>query len=365
MYHVLAIIGARPQFIKLASIHEHFRAHRISLDILHTGQHYDSSMSGVFFKQLGIPTPSKNLNVNGGTHGYQTSKMLKKIEEAVITTKPDMVLVFGDTNSTLAGALAAVKHHVPIAHVEAGMRSFNVLMPEEINRKVTDHISTLHFCVTETAKTNLRREGIISNTHVVGDVMADLLFRSLPKAKRPVGLEGYHLKKGSFYLITIHRAYNTDDIRSLKKLVSILKKLTPQVIFPVHPRTKKILQSCGLWDTILKLKNVIILNPVGYHEVIWLMQNARTILTDSGGMQKEAYLLRVPCITLRSETEWIETVQGGWNTVTGLDLKRINTALQARNPQKKQKKIFGDGDAGELIVNKIYEFLQATRSKYR
>lgn len=326
-FKLVSVVGARPQFIKLAPFSIELRESGIKEIILHTGQHYDENMSDLFFKELEIPEPDYNLGIGSGLHGEQTGKMLIGIEEVLIKEKPDLVIVYGDTNSTLAGALASSKLHIPLAHVEAGLRSFNKKMPEEINRIVADHLSDILFAPTETAVENLRREGIEKGVYLVGDIMFDALmyFSKLAKEKSKI-LEGLSLYPKSYYLVTIHRVENTDNPERLKNIFSALLELDKEVIFPIHPRTKNKVKEFGL-EGYLKNK-IRAINPVGYLDMIELEKNAYAILTDSGGVQKEAFWLKVPCITLRDETEWVETVKLGWNRLVGANKENILEAVR-------------------------------------
>ncbi len=355
---VLAVIGARPQFIKLAPVAKALAKENINVKIVHTGQHHDYRMSAVFFKQLGLPRVHYHLGIHGGSHGVQTGRMLEKLEEVLLLERPQKVLVFGDTNSTIAGALAAAKMHVPIAHIEAGMRSYNWEMPEEVNRLVTDHLATLHFAATFTAVENLKREGIVANVWMFGDVMADLLLssiKSLPVSKLK---KKFSLTPKKYLLMTLHRASNADSPTRLKALVNLLGQITEKVIFPIHPRTKESLQKAGLLPALQKMRHVRMIDPVGYFDMIWLVRNARAVMTDSGGVQKEAYLLSVPCITLREETEWVETVKQGWNTLTGMHPEKVLAALKKPQPKKKPKPLFGDGKASVYIARAMATWLK-------
>jgi UDP-N-acetylglucosamine 2-epimerase (non-hydrolysing) len=344
---ILSVVGARPQFIKAAPLSQKLRrAHQEVL--LHTGQHYDYLLSQVFFEELGLPQPDYHLGVGSGSHGRQTARMLIGIEKVILAEKPDLVLVYGDTNSTLAGALAAAKLHTPVAHVEAGLRSFDPKMPEEINRVLTDHLSSFLFCPTKTAVQNLGAEGIKKGVHLVGDVMVDALQEGLPLAEERSGiLERLALKSKSYLLATLHRAGNTDDPKNLSSILEALHSLGEPVIFPLHPRTRKAMRTLG-WKAG---PHVRILKPLPYLDNLILEKNARLILTDSGGMQKEAYLLGVPCLTLRKETEWVETVQAGWNLLVGSDPCLIRQAVQEFQPQGERRPIFGEGDASDKIVH--------------
>jgi UDP-N-acetylglucosamine 2-epimerase len=314
--------------------------------MIHTGQHYDYGMSDVFFKEMEMRPPDYHLGAGGGTHGEQTARMLVEIEKILAAVKPACVLVYGDTNSTLAGALAAAKARIPLAHVEAGLRSFNRAMPEEINRVLTDHVSSLLFCPTDAAIDNLSKEGITMGVHRVGDVMYDALLHNLARARehstllRTLGLE-----KGSYALATVHRAANTDDPSRMAAILRALGSLPAQVMFPVHPRTHKMIQAEGFNIA----GNIRLLEPLGPLDVLSLQENASCILTDSGGMQKEAYLLGVRCITLREETEWVETVHAGWNRLTGVDEHAIRTAFETWHPQGERPALYGNGRAAEEI----------------
>jgi len=310
---IVSIVGARPQFIKCAPLSRELR--KVHHEILvHTGQHYDHDMSDIFFEELNIPKPDYNLGIGSGSHGEQTGKMLTEIEKVLLKEKPDLVLVYGDTNSTLAGALAAVKLHIRVAHVEAGLRSFDRNMPEEINRVLTDHISDILFCPTQTAVDNLSKEGITQGVHLVGDVMLDALeYNKTVAEKKSKILEVLGLKKDKYLVITIHRPSNTDSRENLNNIIKALREIGEAVVFPVHPRTKKFLQEYGLDFPA----NVRLMDPLGYLDMLKLMAGARKILTDSGGIQKEAYMLGVPCVTLRENTEWVETLEGGWNVLVG------------------------------------------------
>jgi UDP-N-acetylglucosamine 2-epimerase (non-hydrolysing) len=356
---IVDIVGARPQFIKLAPILRAIVKHNqkrpecpIQEVLVHTGQHYDYEMSQVFFDELGLKSPDYHLGVGSGTHGYQTGEMLKRIEEVLIKEKPDMVMVYGDTNTTLAGALAAAKLHIPVAHVEAGLRSFNREMPEEINRVLTDHISDFLFCPTQTAVENLRREGIEKGVYLVGDVMYDavLLYLDLAEKKSEI-MERLGLKPKSYALATVHRAENTDQPERLRSIFEGLERVAEEglpVILPLHPRTRKQLNTLGIHP-----KEVQVLDPVSYLDMLVLEKNARVILTDSGGVQKEAFFFRVPCVTLREETEWVETVETGWNTLVGCDPERMVQAALEAHPGIESVWPYGDGQATEKIVSAI------------
>jgi len=295
---IVSIIGARPQFIKAAAISRELRQEHTEF-LVHTGQHYDDNMSAIFFDELDIPEPDINLGVGSGLHGQQTARMLVEIEKILLDEKPNWVLVYGDTNSTLAGALAASKLHIPVAHVEAGLRSFNKDMPEEINRILTDHVSDLLLCPSQTAIDNLAYEGITKGVHLVGDVMYDALMFAVERAEiKSTILKKLGIKEKTYLLATVHRAENTDDEKRLKNILDAFDALDEPIIFPVHPRTKKAMQKIGY----LPAKHIQLIEPVGYMDMVILAKSARMVLTDSGGLQKESYWLGVPCITLRDET---------------------------------------------------------------
>jgi UDP-GlcNAc3NAcA epimerase len=343
---VMTVVGARPQFIKASAVSPVLRAsHREWL--LHTGQHYDAGMSAQFFDELEIPRPDECLHVGSGSHAEQTSRMLVGIERAIAREQPDVVLVYGDTNSTLAGALAAAKLGVPVAHVEAGLRSFNRAMPEEINRVVTDALSNILFCPSDAAVANLANEGVRRNVHLVGDVMRDVLRRWLPRAReRSTVLEKLGLAEQAYLLATIHRAGNSDAPERLATLMAALGETGETVVFPLHPRTRKALEQLDVQVP----QTVLLIEPVGYLDMLRLQASARLILTDSGGVQKEACWLGVPCVTLRDETEWVETVQAGWNVLAGAEPHRILAAVQGLKPCGTPPDLYGDGHTADRIV---------------
>jgi UDP-N-acetylglucosamine 2-epimerase len=351
---IMTIIGARPQFIKAAPVSFAIRKAGLSEFILHTGQHYDKMMSDVFFTEMGIPKPDLNIDVGSGSHGYQTGQMLMSIEQTLIDISPDKVLVYGDTNSTLAGTLAARKLQIPLAHIEAGLRSFNRTMPEETNRVVADHCADILFCPTQTAVDNLKTEGITESVHLVGDTMVDALMQFIKIAERKSSvLNELDLVADDYYLATVHRPYNTDDSGKLADIVAALSSLDKRVIFPVHPRTKKKLADLSGKAPPEFSNNLKLIEPLGYLDMLHLEKNARMILTDSGGIQKEAYILSVPCITLRPETEWVETLSAGWNTLVGADINKIVSATQLSIPSESPDPVFGKGNAAKNIVEII------------
>lgn len=352
---IVTIIGARPQFVKAAAVSRIFESmDQIREILVHTGQHFDSNMSDVFFDELGIPQPTYNLGIGGGFHGAMTGMQLVEIEKVLLNEKPDWVLVYGDTNSTLAGALAAAKLHIPVAHVEAGLRSFNRAMPEEINRVLTDHISTLLFTPTETAMRNLAREGIeLHRCHLVGDVMYDAarFFGDLALQKSTI-LDSLELKTGKFILCTVHRAENTDVLERLKVILTTLDIVsnTLPVVWPLHPRTRKQIEKNGLSDDLSS--SVRFIDPVGYLDMLMLEKNAALITTDSGGVQKEAFFCGVPCVTIRDETEWIELVETGWNRLSPpTDATQVVASImEALGTKGQAVQPYGDGDSGSRIA---------------
>ena len=346
---ILTVIGARPQFIKAAAVSQVLRQKNIEV-MIHTGQHYDYLMSDVFFSELEIPKPDHNLQVGSAKHSGQTGEMLIRLEPIFEQEKPDFVLVYGDTNSTLAGALVASKLQIPVAHVEAGLRSFNREMPEEINRILTDHVSDLLFCPSQQGADNLKLEGIINGVHIVGDVMYDAILKYIALAEKKSDIvRSLNLEKGKYLLATVHRAANVDDPKRLFDILETLSMTGETVVFPSHPRTLKAIKSV---DFSLG-KNIKLIEPVGYLDMLWLEKNARMILTDSGGVQKEAYWLGVPCITLRNETEWVETAQAGWNIVAGVDRSKILTAVRGFPIPTSRPSLFGNGDDGQQIVQRL------------
>jgi len=351
---IISIVGARPQFVKVAIVSKMLRK-KYQEVLIHTGQHYDFELSQLFFDELKIPEPDYNLEVGSASHGKQTGEMLKRIEEVLLKENPDFVLVYGDTNSTLAGALAAVKLHIPVGHVEAGLRSFDKSMPEEVNRVLTDHCSTLLFAPTKTAVENLKKEGITDGVYITGDVMYDALLECVKLSKSSKILEQLDLKPKNYLLATIHRPSNTDNPINLKNILEAFSEVKETVVFPVHPRTEKFIREHGL-DHRIK-DNVILTKPLGYIEFICLEKNAKKILTDSGGVQKEAYWLKVPCITLRDITEWAETVKDGWNVLVGADKEKIVKMVNEFEPKGKQRNVFGDGKASERICETLKNYL--------
>jgi UDP-GlcNAc3NAcA epimerase len=347
---IVSIVGARPEFIQAAPVSRALRRRRHQEILVHTGQHYDYRMSRVFFEHLQLPEPDLNLEVGSGGHGEQTGDMLISMERALLEVQPDLVIIRGDTNSTLVGALAASKLHIPLVHIEAGERSYNKRMPEEINRLVADRLSDLLFCVTQTAVQHLAEEGIVNGVYYSGDVMLDVLLQSLPVARaQSTILSRVGLPAGYYLLATVHRAYNTDDPGNLRRIVSAFNAIREPIVFPVHPRTRAALDRLGMNFA----PHVLAIEPVGYLDMLMLESNARAILTDSGGVQREAYFLSIPCITLRQETELVETVQAGWNQLVGIQPDRILTAVRDFIPPADHPPLFGDGQAAERIADAI------------
>jgi UDP-N-acetylglucosamine 2-epimerase len=338
---IISVVGARPQFIKHSPLSNELRkSHQCIL--IHTGQHYDYNLNKIFFDELGIPDPEYNLGVGSGTHAYQTAEMMKGIEDILIKEQPDLVIVYGDTNSTLAGALAAVKLHIKIAHVEAGLRLFDKSIPEEINRMLADRCSDYLFCPTQTAVDHLKHEGIIKGVYLTGDVMVDALNFNKKIAESSNILDKLNLNSRQYMIVTLHRAGNTDIRQNLEKIVNAiirLGELGEIIVFPVHPRTVKMLKTFGLFD-ILKEK-VVMIDPVGYLEFLKLICHAEKILTDSGGIQKEAYILHVPCITLMEITPWPETVNDGWNVLVKCETENIIRSVKNFKPGRSFSNIFG------------------------
>lgn len=349
---ILSIVGARPQFVKAAVVSRAFESTRSHIEesIVHTGQHFDTNMSEVFFEQMGIPKPAVNLGIGGMSHGAMTGAMLSELEKLYQERRPAAVLVYGDTNSTLAGALAASKLHIPVLHVEAGLRSYNKRMPEEQNRVLTDHLSDLLLAPTAQAVQNLEQEGISQGVIETGDVMYDAALYYAEKAVPPRGVKIPH----RFALMTLHRAENTDDPQRLKSIVEAVNSaVSMTVILPLHPRTRKVLQGSGL----ALAGHVQTIEPVGYLEMVYLETRADRILTDSGGVQKEAYFFEKPCGTMRDETEWVETVAAGANTLLGADGEAIRSFLGSTHPEIYWPPLYGDGHAGEAAVSVIEDLL--------
>ena len=349
---VVTVIGNRPQFVKAAAVSRLLRAEHAEL-LVHTGQHHDDELTTVFVEELGVPRPERELGIHGGTNTQQTARMLAALGALLAAERPDIVLVYGDTNSTLAGGLAAAQAAVPVAHVEAGMRSFDRAMPEELNRVLTDHLSDLLLCASETAVDNLEREHVAGRVELVGDVMVDVALLFHPRALRdaaPLARAG--VAPGEYVLVTAHRAGNVDDPARLRLLVDLLLALPVPVVLPLHPRTRARLQATGWIGELERAPRVRLQPPLGYLEFTALLGHARTVLTDSGGVQKEAYLAGVPCVTLRDTTEWVETVEAGWNVLVDLDAAAALRALERRPPWSRPP-LYGDGRAGARVVTAL------------
>ena len=349
---ILTVVGNRPQFVKAAAVSGPLRAAHEEV-LLHTGQHYDDELSTIFVRELGVPPPERQLSIAGGSNTSQTARMLAALEGELEREAPDAVLVYGDTNSTLAAALAAAQQRVPVAHVEAGMRSFDRAMPEEVNRVVTDHLSALLLCSSQSAVEHVRREGVVGAVELVGDVMVDVARLFAPLARgRTEPLTRLGIEPGAFLLITAHRAGTVDDPTRLGRLVDLLRALEGPVVFPVHPRTRARLEAAGLWGELEREERLVLAPPVGYLDFMALLLAARAVLTDSGGVQKEAYLAGVRCVTLRDRTEWVETVDAGWNTLVDLDADAALAALGAQPPGTRPP-LYGDGYAAGRVVEAL------------
>jgi UDP-N-acetylglucosamine 2-epimerase (non-hydrolysing)/UDP-GlcNAc3NAcA epimerase len=349
---ILTVVGNRPQFIKAAAVSGPLRVEHEEI-LVHTGQHYDDSLSRVFFAELGLARPDRELGVGGGTNSVQTARMLAALGPVLAELRPDAALVYGDTNSTLAGALAAAQAHVPLVHIEAGMRSSDRAMPEELNRVLTDRVADLLLCASETAVKNLRAEAAAGKAVLVGDVMVDVALRLAESARQDLAaVRTRALEPGRYLLLTAHRAGNVDVRERLNALVELIRALPLPVLFPLHPRTRARLVEAGRLGELESDGHVLLTEPLGYVEFSALLAHARAVLTDSGGVQKEAYLAGVPCLTLRADTEWVETVAAGWNTLVDLDATAALAALQ-REPPKERPPLYGDGHAAERCVQAI------------
>lgn len=363
MIKIITVIGARPQFVKAALVSHAIQSQNVRTTttqiteiLVHTGQHYDAAMSQVFFEEMGIPAPAYNLEVGSGSHAVQTGQIMIRLEQILVEQRPEIVLVYGDTNSTIAAALAAPKLGIPLGHVEAGLRSYNRTMPEEINRITTDRVSTLLFCPTRTSMDLLRQEGITQGVHLTGDVMLDAALHFARVAEqRSNPLERFHLSPKAYYLATVHRPVNADNPEHMACILRAFSHLPMPVVFPVHPRTRKMIDTlCAQGNLTYDSAQLRFIEPVGYLEMLLLEKYARTIITDSGGVQKEAYFFRVPCVTLRDETEWVETVQLGWNVLCAIQeqdiLEKIRHAREGT-----WLPVFGDGTASAKIVELVQQ----------
>ena len=344
---IISVVGARPQFIKLAILSKELRENHNEI-IIHTGQHYDDNMSRYFFEEMQIAKPDYNLNIGSGSHGKQTAEMLIGLEDIFLHQKPDVVITFGDTNTTLATGLAATKLNIPVAHVEAGLRSHNREMPEEINRILTDHISDYLFAPTLTAMENIKSENLYGKPFLVGDVMYDslLYYGKIAEQKSRI-LKNLKLKQKEYILLTLHRPYNVDNIQKLQNIFSALKQTKRFIVLPVHPRSRKMIEST---NTIIP-ENISIIEPLGYLDFIFLQKHSEKIITDSGGIQKEAYLNGIPCITIRPETEWIETVKAGWNVLVGNKKDQLIENCLNFEPSHNRPRYFGDGNSSKKIIS--------------
>ncbi len=361
---IVTVVGNRPQFVKAAAVSGPLRAEHEEV-LIHTGQHHDETLSRVFFSELGLARPDRELGIAGATNTSQTARMLTALEPLFGELRPDAALVYGDTNSTLAGALAAAQADVPVVHVEAGMRSFDRTMPEELNRVLTDHCSKLLLCSSEHAAENLRNESVAGRVEVVGDVMIDVAERWRPRALADdATLDAYGLSAGEYLVLTAHRAGNVDDPSRLAALVELIETLPGPVVFPLHPRTRARLETARLYERLERIDGLRLTEPLGYVEFTALLCRAQAVVTDSGGVQKEAYLAGVPCVTLRENTEWTETVDAGWNTLVGLDWAAALAALDAPRPAERPP-LYGDGHAAERCVRAIGALRTGERSAAR
>jgi UDP-N-acetylglucosamine 2-epimerase (non-hydrolysing)/UDP-GlcNAc3NAcA epimerase len=353
---IVTVVGNRPQFVKAAAVSLPLRARHDEL-LVHTGQHHDDDLSRIFFEELGIPAPDRQLDIHGGTNTDQTARMLAELAPIYEELRPDVVLVYGDTNSTLAGAVAAAQARIPVAHVEAGMRSFDRSMPEELNRVLTDHASDLLLCSTPTAVTNLENEHVAGRVELVGDAMADVTLRFAPIAEeRSTALADWEVAPGDYVLVTAHRAGNVDDPARLELLVRLLEQLPLHAVLPLHPRTRARLEAAGWLDRVKAIEGLRLAPPLGYLDTLKLARHANSVLTDSGGLQKEAYLLATKCVTMRPSTEWVETVDSGWNTLVDLDAEAALGALERDPPAGEQPDLYGGGRAGERIAETLSSY---------
>ena len=349
---IVSLVGNRPQFVKAAPLCQALRAEGEEI-LVHSGQHYDPDLADLFFDELGIPAPDHSLAVGPGSPLHQLTIMMERLEPVLADAKPDALLVYGDTTTTLAGALVAAKMNVPLAHVEAGLRSFDKRMPEEQNRVITDHLSDVLLCPTQQAVDNMAREGVTKGVHLVGDVMYDACRAFAALAAKQPGAVGRGLKPGGYVLVTIHRAAATDTPEALSAMVEVLTSLGAPAIFPVHPRTRAKLEAAGRWDELQNVPGLIMARPAGYLDFTALLMQAQAVITDSGGVQKEAYFHGIPCITLRDTTEWVETVDGGFNRLTGMDAAKVAEAMADLSMPDERPQYYGDGHAADAIVRAL------------
>ena len=349
---IVSLVGNRPQFVKAAPLCQALRAEGEEI-LVHSGQHYDPDLADLFFDELGIPAPDHSLAVGPGSPLHQLTIMMERLEPVLADAKPDALLVYGDTTTTLAGALVAAKMNVPLAHVEAGLRSFDKRMPEEQNRVITDHLSDVLLCPTQQAVDNLAREGVTKGVHLVGDVMYDACRAFAALAAKQPGAVGRGLKPGGYVLVTIHRAAATDTPEALSAMVEVLTSLGAPAIFAVHPRTRAKLEAAGRWDELQNVPGLIMARPAGYLDFTALLMQAQAVITDSGGVQKEAYFHGIPCITLRDTTEWVETVDGGFNRLTGMDAAKVAEAMADLSMPDERPQYYGDGHAADAIVRAL------------
>ncbi|RLJ90663.1 non-hydrolyzing UDP-N-acetylglucosamine 2-epimerase [Planococcus citreus] len=349
---IMTIAGTRPQLVKIGAVSRILRESFNEI-LVNTGQHYDYKMAGVFFDELKIPKPDYDLGVGSDSHGRQTGRMMIALEEVVEKEKPSAILVYGDTNSTLAGAIVAAKLHIPIIHIEAGLRSYNKKMPEELNRILTDHISTLLFTPTENAGDNLKREGIEEGVHQVGDVMYDAVKFNIGLAEEKYKLDDFALEEKGYILGTIHRADNTDNPERLRAILEAFSEVKEIIYLPLHPRTKKMIENSGFQSIVEQSENIRIVEPISYLEMLFLEKNAKAIVTDSGGVQKEAYFAKVPCLTLRDQTEWVETIETGWNQLVNPLEENLSVKISNLTVGEPIENLYGDGQAAQKITSII------------
>jgi UDP-N-acetylglucosamine 2-epimerase len=358
MYKILTIVGARPHFIKAAMVSKAIAANASLKEVIvHTGQHYDHNLSGAFFEELQLPQPAYHLGIGSGRAGWQTGQAIIALDEVIQQEAPDLVIVYGDTNSTAAGAITAAKNNLPLAHIEAGLREFNKQIPEEVNKLLTDAVTDLFFCPTPTGVKNLKQNGIVENVHLVGDVGIDLIFEKRPLIKENKGiLERYGLRPQMYYLLTCHRAANTNQKNPLEQILRACIQLPAPVVFPIHPRTAKAIEAFELNDLLVN-SNLILLPPLGFLDLQSLLYHARMTITDSGGIIKEAYFHKVPAVIIDRQTEWIETVEEGWNVIAGPDAEKILEAVHQQTKPSTHSNCLGDGTAARKTVEIIARFL--------